>query len=63
MKIDFTHLALLVVVVLALVACVVLTLAGQSVPDAVTGILVAGGGAIFGVTLPARAGGAPADEQ
>lgn len=63
MKVDFTHLALFILVVLALAATVALTIAHQPVPDAVSGILVGGGGALFGVTLPAtRAAGAAVDE-
>lgn len=56
MKTDFTHLSLFLLVVLALVATVVLTITHQAVPDAVSGILIGGGGAVFGITIPARAG-------
>lgn len=61
MKIDFTHLALLVVVVLGLAALVVLTVVHDPVPDAVSALVTAGAGALFGITLPAARAGA-ADE-
>lgn len=57
MKIDFQHLALFVLVVLALVGHVVLTIAHQPVPADLSTVITAGAGALFGITLPARSAG------
>lgn len=57
MKLNSTHLALFVLVVLAVVGYVVLTLAHDQVPDVLATIVTAGSGALFGVTLPAGGGG------
>jgi hypothetical protein len=63
MRFDFTHLALLVVVVLGLAALVVLTAVHDPVPDAITTLVTAGSGALFGITLPAaRSSAATVDE-
>jgi hypothetical protein len=56
MKLDFTHLALLVVVVLGLAATVALTIVHDPIPDAVSTLLTAGAGALFGITLPRSSG-------
>ncbi|MFB7518380.1 hypothetical protein [Streptomyces sp. NPDC056144] len=58
MKRDPQFLGLLTLVVLALVGTVVLTLAGQVVPDVLDLVVASGAGALFGVTVPRRAGGA-----
>lgn len=58
MKTDFQHVALLVVLVLALAATVALTVAHIPVPDVLQYVDTATAGALFGVTLPGgRAGG------
>lgn len=62
MKIDFQHLSVFVLVVLALVGDVVLTVTHNTVPDAVSGVLLGGVGALFGITVPARAGTAAAED-
>lgn len=57
-KPDFQHLALFLLVVLGLVAHVVLVVLHLPVPDDLTTVVVAGVGALFGITLPGARTGA-----
>lgn len=61
MKIDFTHVALLALVVVALVGHVVLTALGKPAPGDLSTVITAGAGALFGITLPANRTGGPDD--